>query len=278
MLYLCATPIGNLGDITLRAIDVLKSCDAVYCEDTRHTAQLMNHLDIHKPLFSCHAHNEKSRANEVLASLKAGASIVYVSDAGMPGISDPGAELVKACAENDVPYTVLPGASAVLTAAVMSGLPPQPFSFFGFLPRENRQRRAMLASIAACPHLVLLYESPHRVADTLGELADLMGDCPAAVLRELTKLHEQAHRGTLRQLAAAFLDTEPRGECVIAVLGAADKREATDAELDAYLKEALKTLSLRDSAADAASTLGVARKRAYSRALELSRQSGLQIE
>lgn len=141
MLYLVATPIGNLGDITYRAAEVLKECDAIYCEDTRRTAQLLNHLGIEKPLISCHTHNERMRSEQVVAALREGKQIVYASDAGMPGISDPGAILVSACIENGLDVTVVPGASAVLTAAVLSGLPPQPFTFYGFLPRETKPRR-----------------------------------------------------------------------------------------------------------------------------------------
>ena len=142
MLTLIATPIGNLSDITYRAVETLRAADVVYCEDTRRTLQLLNHLDIKKTLVSCHEHNERERAEEVVSHLRAGRSVAYVSDAGMPGISDPGAALVSACIAAGLPYTVLPGASAVLTAAVLSGLPCRTFSFYGFLPRDSKGRRA----------------------------------------------------------------------------------------------------------------------------------------
>ena len=167
MLILCATPIGNLGDITLRAVDALRFCDAVYCEDTRRTLQLLNHLEIKKPLVACHQHNERMRAIEVAERVARGETVVYVSDAGMPGISDPGAALIAECIARELPVTVLPGASAVLTAAVLSGLPPQPFTFFGFLPRDGKPKREMLSAVAACNHLAILYESPQRVESTL---------------------------------------------------------------------------------------------------------------
>lgn len=266
MLYLCATPIGNLGDITLRTLETLKACDAVYCEDTRRTAQLLNHFSIEKPLVSCHTHNEKMRSVEVVAALKAGKELVYVSDAGMPGISDPGAVLVQACIENDLPFTVLPGASAVLAAAVLSGLSPQPFSFFGFLPRETKPRRQMLDAIASTAHLCILYESPHRVQDTLKDLLDRLGDCEAAVLRELTKKFESVYRGRLTTLIETFAE-EPKGECVICVLPAL--RQAGEAvDPTSVIDELLKTLSVKDAAAVAAEKLHIPKKQAYAMALE----------
>ena len=269
MLYLCATPIGNLGDITLRVIDALKECDAVYCEDTRHTLQLLNHLGIEKPLHACHQHNERAKAAEIAELLRGGKTIVYASDAGMPGVSDPGAALVETCVQSDLPFTVLPGASAVLTAAVMSGLPPQPFTFYGFLPRETKPRKETLAEIAACGHLAILYESPRRVQKTLEALLSACGDRHAAVLRELTKKFEEARRGALSELIPRY-DEPPKGECVIAVYCPRLAAETTEAALDAALQKALsRGMSTRDAAAAAALELGVPKKQAYQRALEL---------
>ena len=273
MLKLVATPIGNLGDITLRALEALREADVIYAEDTRHTLQLLNHFSIKKPLVSCHSYNEQERAAQIVPLLREGQEIVYVSDAGMPGVSDPGAALVGACVENDLPYTVLPGASAVLTAAVLSGLPCAAFSFFGFLPRDGKQRREAIAAIGACGHLALLYESPHRVADTFRDLYRALGDRPAALLRELTKRFETAHRGTLSSLAEQFAAEPPRGECVIAVLceRAADAAaeasgEALDALLGALLREGA---SVKDAARQAAEQTGATKKSAYARALAL---------
>lgn len=272
MLKLAATPIGNLGDITLRALEALREADAIYAEDTRHTLQLLNHFDIKKPLVSCHAHNEQSRAAEIVPLLQAGKEIVFVSDAGMPGVSDPGAALVRACIENDLPFTMLPGASAVLTAAVLSGLPCAAFSFFGFLPRDGRARREAIAAIGACGHLALLYESPRRAAGTCGDLFKALGDRPAALLRELTKKFETVERGTLSELADRFAQAEPRGECVIAVLCQKDATpsaaspEALDAVLAALLQNGL---SVKDAAAEAAAQMGIPKKSAYARALQL---------
>lgn len=272
MLKLVATPIGNLDDITLRALDALREADIVFAEDTRRTLQLLNHFGIRKPLVSCRAQNEAVRAEELVPLLEAGREIVYTSDAGMPGISDPGAVLVRTCIEHGLPFTVLPGASAVLTAAVLSGLPCASFSFFGFLPRDGRARREAIAAIGACGHLALLYESPHRVAGTLADLAAALGERPAALLRELTKRHETVERGMLSTLAERFAAEAPRGECVIAVL--ADRRDpcpqADAGALDAALSALLQAgLSVRDAAAEAAKSAGVSKKTAYARALEI---------
>ncbi len=268
MLYLAATPIGNLGDITFRTVETLKTCDEVWCEDTRRTGQLLQYLGLKKPLISCHEHTEKSRCPLLIEKLRSGMNIVYVSDAGMPGISDPGALLLSACQKENLPVTVLPGASAVLTAAVLSGLPIQPFTFFGFLPRDSKPRKQMLAQIARCGHVAILYESPHRVQNTLQELLALLGDCPAALCRELTKLHEEIRRGTLTSLLAE-MEEEPRGECVLCVLvpEALSRPKAPDPKV--LLKQLLETMSIKDAAAEAAHQTGFSKKEMYRMALAL---------
>lgn len=273
MLLLCATPIGNLGDLTPRVREAFTSCDAIYCEDTRRTLALLNHCGIKKPLISCHKHNEAARAAEIVARIRAGETIVYVSDAGMPGISDPGEALLRACIAHGLPASVLPGASAVLTAAVLSGLPAAPFTFHGFFPREKKARETLLSSLRACDHLVLFYESPHRVAATLGALYSALGDLDAAVLRELTKLHEEALRGTLSALAARYAAEPPRGECVLAVLCRAPREPASAGTLDDTLARLLEGgFSVRDASAAAALVCGVSKKAAYERALALARR------
>ena len=267
MLYLVATPIGNMGDLSARAIETLNGVDRIYCEDTRHTGLLLRHFGIEKPTRSLHLHNERERTEEVIEALKAGREIAYVSDAGMPGVSDPGAMLVEACQREGLSCTVVPGASAVLIAAVLSGLPAQPFSFFGFLPRESKPRREMLDAIAPIRHQVILYESPHRVQGTLKDLLERFGDCPAAVLRELTKKFETVVKGTLSELIDRFSE-EPKGECVICFVPAEKQKEAAP-DLDALLLELLKTESLKDAAAIAAERLSLPKKQVYKRALEL---------
>ncbi len=267
MLYLVATPIGNLGDLSARAIETLSAVDVIYCEDTRHTGLVLNHFNIKKPTRSLHTHNERERTDEVVEALKSGRDVAYVSDAGMPGVSDPGAMLVAACQREGLPHTVIPGASAAVIAAVLSGLPAQPFSFFGFLPRESKPRRETLDAIAGIRHQVILYESPHRVQATLKDLLDRFGDGPAAVLRELTKRFETVETGTLKELIERFSE-EPKGECVIAfVPGQKEAEPAPD--LDALLLDLLQSESVKDAAAIAAERLNLPKKQVYRRALEL---------
>ena len=274
MLLLCATPIGNLGDLTPRVREALASCDAVYCEDTRRTLTLLNHIGIKKPLVSCYRENERQRAQEVVARIQAGEAVVYVSDAGMPGVSDPGEALIQACIANNLPYSVLPGASAVLMAAVMSGLPAMPFTFFGFFPREKKEQRALLEKLRRLGHLAVFYESPNRAGATLRLLHETFGNLDAALLRELTKLHEEVVRGTLGELAARYAETDPRGECVLCVLFRETAAEASAPSLEATLQRLLGSgSSVRDAAAEAATLCGVSKKEAYAKALELQANS-----
>ena len=270
MLLLCATPIGNLGDLTPRVREALTSCDAVYCEDTRRTLTLLNHIGIKKPLVSCYRENERQRAQEVVTRLQAGETVVYVSDAGMPGVSDPGEALIQACIEHSLPYSVLPGASAVLMAAVMSGLPAMPFTFFGFFPREKKAQKPILEQLKRLDHTVIFYESPNRVHATLTALLEGLGDLDAAVLRELTKLHEEVVRGKLSELTARYADNDPRGEGVICVRCRATANAADTPDLEALLRNLLSSgLSVRDAAAEAANACGVPKKEAYAKALEI---------
>lgn len=272
MLLLCATPIGNLGDLTPRVREALSNCDAVYCEDTRRTLTLLNHIGIKKPLVSCYRENERQRAQEVVSRMQAGETIVYVSDAGMPGVSDPGEALIAACIEHNLPYSVLPGASAVLMAAVMSGLPAMPFSFFGFFPREKKNQKPLLEQLNRLDHLAVFYESPNRVHATLQALLEGLGDLDAALLRELTKLHEEVVRGPLSTLAARYESEAPRGECVICVLCRATANAQTVPDLEALLLSLLSSgLSVRDASAEAAAACGVPKKEAYAKALTLTK-------
>lgn len=271
MLLLCATPIGNLGDLTPRVREALSTCDAVYCEDTRRTLTLLNHIGIKKPLVSCYRENERQRALEVVERIQAGETVVYVSDAGMPGISDPGEALIQACIANNLPYSVLPGASAVLMAAVMSGLPVLPFTFFGFFPREKKEQRTLLKQLKRLDHLAVFYESPNRAGVTLKLLFETFGPLDAALLRELTKLHEEVARGTLDELAARYAENDPRGECVLCVRFRAQASEAPVPDLETTLNRLLASgTTVRDAAAEAASLCGVPKKEAYAKALALT--------
>lgn len=227
--WLVPTPVGNLGDITLRAVEVLRGADAVACEDTRRTGALLTHLGLGKPLVRLDAHT-MHRAPQVLAQHP---RLAYVSDAGTPGISDPGAELVRAAVEADVPVEVLPGATAFVPALVLSGLPAARFTFEGFLPRSGRERRERLAAIAARSETTVLYESPHRLAATLTDLAAACGAArEASVTRELSKKFEETVRGSLAQLAAHF-SGGTRGEIAVVVAGQPPEAAQTGPDLSA---------------------------------------------
>ena len=219
-LYIVSTPIGNLGDLSTRALETLRTVDAVLAEDTRHTRQLLAHFDIHTPLESYHEHNEAATTPSLVGRLQLGAALALVSDAGTPLLSDPGARLVSAAVAAGIRVVPIPGASALLAALVGAALPADRFTFFGFAPRKGPERRALLAAIVALRHTAVLYESPSRVAETLQDLADAgAADRDAVVARELTKQFEEFRRGTVGALAAQLHDTPPRGEVVIVVQG-----------------------------------------------------------
>lgn len=213
---LVPTPIGNRDDLTLRALEILKTADRIACEDTRHSSPLLAHHGIpHKPLVSLHEHNEARRIPELIAAAKAGETIAVVTDAGMPGVSDPGYRLVHACLEAEVPLEVLPGPSAVLTALVGSGLPCHAFRFGGFLPVKSGRRRQALEAGLATGETAIFFESPHRLLGTLELLAEIQPDARVCVARELTKKFETYHRGTAHELAAWFSQHAPKGEIVL---------------------------------------------------------------
>lgn len=215
-LYICATPIGNLGDITLRALEVLKSVDLIAAEDTRHSRKLLDHFRITTPLTSYHEHNEKGKALELVKKLEQGEAIALISDAGMPGISDPGQEVIQLCLEKGIALDVLPGANAGLTALLLSGMPNDHFLFHGFLPSQTSARKKELKNYAQLPFTQIFYEAPHRLLSTLEDLLEVFGDREVAVVREITKLHQNVHKGTLSLLVEEFRANSPRGEiCVL---------------------------------------------------------------
>jgi len=227
-LYLVGTPIGNLEDITYRAVRILSEVDLIAAEDTRHTIKLLNHLNISKPMISYHDNNRISRAKELTEKLKEGLNIALVSDAGMPSISDPGEELVSMAVSQGINVTVVPGPSASLTALIMSGLPSDRFAFEGFLPQKHSDRVKFLETIKNEERTLIFYEGPHRVKSMLADVLKVFGDRKASVLRELTKVHEEAIRGTLSGIIAHFEVNEPRGEFVIVVEGSQKKDDAHD--------------------------------------------------
>lgn len=220
-LFVVATPIGNLEDITLRGLRVLKEADVIACEDTRQTAKLLNHFGIQKRMVSYHEHNEITRAAELVIELEQGARISLVSDAGMPGISDPGHRLVSLCVRHGIRVVPIPGANAMVAALAGSGLPVEQFAFVGFLPSRPTERRKALRELEAEPRTMVLYEAPHRLLDTLEDSLEILGNRPAVIARELTKIHEEFLRGHLDELVAALQKKEVRGEITV-LLGPAD--------------------------------------------------------
>jgi 16S rRNA (cytidine1402-2'-O)-methyltransferase len=265
-LYIVSTPIGNLADITHRAVTILGTVQRVLAEDTRRTAILLRHYGIATPLVSAHEHNEAARVAQILAWMAAGEDLAIVSDAGTPLLSDPGARIVQAVIEAGHDVVPIPGASALLAALVASGIAPEPFTFFGFLARSGRERKERLAEIAAHGHTAVIYEAPGRVAKLLEDLLQVCGDeRRVAVGREITKLHETFVRGTLREAFAYYEDQQVRGEVVVVLEGArAEVPGDIDEQAHAMAVELLAAgASKRDAAKQIAQTLNVARNRAY---------------
>lgn len=267
-LVLVATPIGNLGDLSPRAVEVLRTADVIAAEDTRRTRTLLTHAGISagRRLRAVHEHNERANATKIVDEVRSGARVAYVTDAGMPGISDPGERLVRACAEAGLVVEVIPGPSAALTALVLSGLPTDRFVFEGFLPTKGREREVRIAMIRREERTIVLFEAPHRLVRTLTDLASVCGGGRrVAVARELTKLHEEVWRGTLAASVEHFEETAPRGEIVVVIEPNHEEVvELTDDELSsaalAFVEAGLPT---REAADRLAATLGVSRRRAY---------------
>ena len=229
MLYLCATPIGNLEDITLRVLRILKEADLIAAEDTRNSIKLLNHFDIHTPMTSYHEYNKMEKGRSLVEKMRTGTVVALITDAGTPGISDPGEELVRMCRDAGVPVTALPGPVACVTALTMSGLPTRRFSFEAFLPADKKERRAILEELARETRTIVLYEAPHRLVRTLEELAGTLGESRrVAVCRELTKRHETVFSATLEEAVAHYRHQEPRGECVLVLEGRARRELETD--------------------------------------------------
>ncbi|AWZ47467.1 16S rRNA (cytidine(1402)-2'-O)-methyltransferase [Clostridiaceae bacterium 14S0207] len=222
-LYLVPTPIGNLKDITLRALDVLKNVDIIASEDTRVTLKLLNHFDIKKSLISYHKHNEQGKSENIIELLKQGNDIAIVTDAGTPGISDPGSVIVCKCIEEGIGFEVLPGATAITTALVYSGLDTTSFIFKGFLPRENRDRKKVLEDLKDRRETLIFYEAPHRIKNTLKGIYDVLGNRKVALCREITKLHEEILRYSLEDVIEYYNEHDPRGEYVMIVSGKSEE-------------------------------------------------------
>jgi 16S rRNA (cytidine1402-2'-O)-methyltransferase len=273
-LHIVATPIGNMRDITLRALDVLREADLIACEDTRVFAKLASHYGIAAPTVAYSDATQDAAEPRIVRALAAGKRVALVSDAGMPLISDPGYRLVRAALAGDHVVTSAPGASAVPMALALSGLPTDRFFFGGFLPAKESERRRAIASAAAVPATLVFFEAPHRLAASLVDLADLLGSRPAAIARELTKLFEEVRRGPLTELAQHYaLHPDVRGEIVL-VIGPPGETEAPAAErLDEALRSAMAGASVKDAAAEVAARYGLRRRDVYARALELKREA-----
>ena len=269
-LYLCATPIGNLGDITYRAVETLRTADLIAAEDTRHTRGLLSHYDIHTPMTSYHEHNKEEKGTELIARMQAGETVVCVSDAGLPGIADPGGDLARRAIAEGIPVTPLPGANAALSALICAGLPFDGFTFVGFLPRKEKKRRELLARVAAYPETLIFYEAPHRLKETLAALVAGLGEeRQACAARELTKKFEEFCRMTLGDLLAHYRDSEPRGEFVLIVAGADETRVASadSAEemslAERYAAHIAEGLDKKEAMRRTAQELGIARREVY---------------
>jgi 16S rRNA (cytidine1402-2'-O)-methyltransferase len=273
-LYVVATPIGNLEDITLRALRVLREADLVAAEDTRHTRKLLSHYDVHTPLVAHHAHSGAVGAKAVLDHLRAGRSVALVTDSGTPGVSDPGADLVAAAIAAGIPVTPVPGPSAVIAALSVSGLLRGRFAFEGFPPRAPGEQRRFFASLRADPRVLVFYESPQRLGATIGRMRASLGDRQAVLGRELTKQFEELARGTLGEIGERLAAAPPRGECVIVIAGAPEEsnRVGDPVALATRARELLADgLSERDAARQLAVEQGVSRRAAYDAALRATR-------
>lgn len=271
-LYVVATPIGNLRDITLRALETLAAVSLVLCEDTRTSARLLDHYGIKAKRQALHEHNERARAEEIVSRIAGGEAVALISDAGTPLLSDPGFPLIRALAAANLPIFPIPGASALLSALVVAGLPTDAFAFHGFLPNKAGARANALAKLTDSRETLVFYESPRRLADTLAAMAEAFGNRPASVSLELTKRFERTFRGPLSELAALFAAEDTKGEAVIAVTGAAEPAAPAAEHWQAALAAAMADQPMRGAVDEIAQQFGLKRKEVYDAALALKAQ------
>jgi 16S rRNA (cytidine1402-2'-O)-methyltransferase len=268
-LYVTSTPIGNAADVTLRALTVLKHCDAIVAEDTRVTSKLLSRYGISRPLLVYNDHNATSMRPKLLQRLREGARLALVSDAGTPLVSDPGHKLVRAARDEGLAVFPVPGASATLAGLVASALPSDRFFFAGFLPAKSGERRSALKALAAVPATLIFFESAQRLGGSLADMSDLLGSREATVARELTKMHEEVRRGALTDLAAHYAGPPPKGEIVVLIGPPADDARPDDARIDALLSQALPFMPVKAAAALVSDATGIGRRDVYRRALAL---------
>jgi len=273
MLYLVATPIGNLKDITLRALEILKEVNIIACEDTRVSRTLLTHYGIKKTLLSYHDHNEVEMLPRILSLLKEGKQVAYITDGGMPLISDPGFKLVTACQREGIPHTVIPGPSAPLMALCLSGLPSARFTFCGFLPPKSSARKRELEALISLPTTLLFFESPKRLTAFLKDAQEVVGNRQGAVCREMTKLFEEVKRGPLSHLIDHYTTHPPRGEIVVLIEGALEAPPLSEETLTNHLQKALETYSVKEAADLVAKALGVPKREVYQHALTLKNKT-----
>ena len=270
-LYLVATPIGNLGDLSPRALETLERVDFIAAEDTRVSIRLLNHFSIKKPLVSYHQHNQNSAGPSVLQRLLAGESCALITDAGMPAISDPGEDLVRLCAESGVEVLAVPGCCAVVSALAVSGLPTGRFTFEGFLTTNKKNRREHLQSLMYEQRTMVFYEAPHKLRSTLADLLETFGDRPIALCRELTKLHEETIRTTLAQAVGFYRDNEPKGEFVLVLAGAQPEEGSAltlEEGVSLVLRKRMAGLGMKEAVRQVAADTGLSRKDLYAAALQ----------
>ena len=271
MLYLVATPIGNLGDLSPRAVETLAGADFIAAEDTRVSVKLLNHFDVKKPLVSYHEHNRAAAGQAILTRLLGGEICALVTDAGTPAISDPGQELVALCAENGVTVQAIPGCCAAIAALAVSGLDTRRFTFEGFLPSGKKERRMALEELTGEARTMVFHEAPHRLRATLADMAEVLGDRPVALCRELTKLHEDTVRTTLAQAAAYYAANEPRGEYVLVVAGR-EKQQGPQLTLEQGVERVLRLredgMRMKDAVRQVADDTGLSRNDLYDAALK----------
>ena len=272
MLYICGTPIGNLEDMTYRVVRVLSEVDLIAAEDTRQSVKLLNHFDIKTPLTSYYEHNKDTKGPQLIKLLQEGKDIALVTDAGMPGISDPGEDLIKLCYENDVPVTVVPGPTAVVTALVLSGLNSRSYIFEGFLPRNKKQRAEVLERLVDESRTTVFYEAPHHLVDTLESIYKTVGERNIAVARELTKRHETVNRGSVGEVLAYFKENEPKGEFVL-VLEGKDKEKIKEDKIASFEEMTIEEhfnmyieqgMSEKDAMKQVAKDRGIGKRDVYS--------------